>query len=190
MYDSALKSQPTDANALLYRSFAHVLRPNPRLDLAARDADSIINLDPANSKAWKQKGDVLRRQGDLKGAVEALTCAVGCAQGVDRLETQALLNSTQTALAQQSIPAPTQNISPPSIDQTVSTAPSILPERPKKTPEPTSPTQPSVDPPPTQPALQSTVSNASNSNRNTIETRPTDLDETEPAPAQGGCSLT
>ena len=95
MYNSALLTQPSDPTALLYRSFAYVLRPSPRLDLAAADADAIIQLDPTNFKAWKQKGDVLRRQGDLRGAIDALNNAVGCSGGMDRLEVQGVLNSVQ-----------------------------------------------------------------------------------------------
>ena len=199
MYNSALKSQPSDPTALLYRSFAHVLRSNPRLDLAAQDADSIIQLDPSNWKAWKQKGDVLRRQGDLQAAVDALTNAVGCAHGIDRMETQALLNTTQTLLAQQSDLPPPQNVLPqtppaPLPNQAPPTVPTIpptvLPERPKKVPETDPlpqrplPQQQTAGSTSSQPATQSPVSNPSIAQEKPTQSRSTELDESEPAPAQ------
>ena len=100
-YDSALLSQPSDATTLLYRSIANALRPKPRLDLAIQDAGRVIELEPSNWRAWKQKGDIHRRQGDLQAASEALENAVGFASGADRVDTQGILNSIQQALDQQ-----------------------------------------------------------------------------------------
>lgn len=104
MYDAALKYSPSDTTALLYRSYAHSLRPNPRIDLALRDADSTIGWEPTNWKAWKQKGELLRKQGNYQGAIEALEHAVGCSSGIDRMGNKDLLKSTQAKAAQPSSP--------------------------------------------------------------------------------------
>ena len=53
----------------------------------------------------KQK---LCRQGDFQAAVDALKNAVGCSTGIEQQETLGLLNSTQSALAQQSKPTSAQ----------------------------------------------------------------------------------
>lgn len=92
MYDAALRSAPDDLSLLLSRSMAHSMSTPPRLDLALKDADAVIQLNPEWWQGWLQKGKILLRMGNLQSAEEVLTKAAGFAQGMDR-------NRAQRALA-------------------------------------------------------------------------------------------
>lgn len=84
MYNAALRSAPNDVGLLLSRSVAHSMTTPPKLDLALKDANSIINLCPNWWQGWLQKGEILTQMNDLQSAEEALTNAAGFAQGVDK----------------------------------------------------------------------------------------------------------
>lgn len=92
MYDAALRCAPNDLSLLLSRSMAYSMSEPPRLDLALKDADCVIQLDPNWWQGWLQKGQILLQRGDLQSAEEALTNATGFAQDFDR-------NTAQRALA-------------------------------------------------------------------------------------------
>src|SRR5256885_1205258 len=57
MYNAALRSAPDDLSLLLSRSMAHSMSAPPRLDLALKDADAVIQLNPNWWQGWRQKGE-------------------------------------------------------------------------------------------------------------------------------------
>ena len=84
MYNAALRRAPNDEGILLSRSVAHSMSTPTNLDLALQDADTVIQLKPEWWHGWLQKGEILSQMDDLDGAEDALTNAVGFAQGVDK----------------------------------------------------------------------------------------------------------
>ncbi|KAL2812474.1 hypothetical protein BJX63DRAFT_241868 [Aspergillus granulosus] len=140
MYNSALQLAPHDTELLLSRSLAHMMSTPPRLDLALKDADDAIQLNPASAQGWLQKGEVLVQLGNLADAVDVLENAVGCASPGERLGAQrALAGVRQQVQAQAGGPLMRQTeqvqvqVQQPQIQQ----------------PSPQSPSRFSVPPPPT-----------------------------------------
>ena len=178
MFDSALKSQPGDATTLRCRAWAYLMRVPPRMDLAIGDVDRIIEGDVDGWKGWKMKGDLLQRQGDLQGAAEALEHAVGFAQGVDRLEPQALLKLVQASLNQQTVSPSTYSVAETSaFGQPMSPLPTTAPEMPKPSPQTqharqvstSSSVQPPTMPPPPPPTVQEKPKPNSQAQQPTVE---------------------
>ncbi|KAL4932031.1 uncharacterized protein BDV17DRAFT_254769 [Aspergillus undulatus] len=100
MYNSALQLAPHDTELLLSRSLAHMVSTPARLDLALKDADDAITLNPGSAQAWMQKGEVLQSMGDSANAIDVFSNAVGCAQPNERLAAQrALAGARQQASA-------------------------------------------------------------------------------------------
>ncbi|KAL4789305.1 hypothetical protein BDV19DRAFT_374338 [Aspergillus venezuelensis] len=91
MYNSALQLAPHDAELLLSRSLAHMMSDPRRLDLALKDADDAITLNPGSAQGWMQKGEVLQAMGDTANAIDVFNNAVGCAQPHERLAAQRAL---------------------------------------------------------------------------------------------------
>ncbi|KAL9036918.1 MAG: hypothetical protein Q9214_005926, partial [Letrouitia sp. 1 TL-2023] len=102
MYNAAISNGPPDASIFLLRSYAYMLCKRESLDLAIKDADSAIELDPTNWESWKQKGELLHKMNDQKAAVEALENAVRLSEGKDRFQSQASLKAAQAVLQQSS----------------------------------------------------------------------------------------
>lgn len=100
MYNAAISNGPPDASIFLLRSYAHMLCKRESLDLAVKDVNSAIELDPMNWEAWKQKGELLHKMNDPKAAIEALENAVGFSEGRDRFQSQASLKAARVALQQ------------------------------------------------------------------------------------------
>ncbi|KAG8534015.1 uncharacterized protein KY384_000857 [Bacidia gigantensis] len=122
MYDTALSYEHSDVTTLLYRSFAHTLRRTPDLEKALQDAEQAVQIDQTKWKAWKQKGEILRSQGNIPEAIGALTKAADLASGLDRLELQRLLQSVKHVSPVN--PASTQQTpSPPSPPEGSGTGP-------------------------------------------------------------------
>ncbi|KAL3444658.1 hypothetical protein BJX65DRAFT_169482 [Aspergillus insuetus] len=108
MYNSALQLAPYDTELLLSRSLAHMMSTPPRLDLALKDADDAIQLNPGSAQGWLQKGEVLVQLGDLDNAVDVLENAVGCAAPAERLVAQRALAGVRQQVqvkAQAKVPA-------------------------------------------------------------------------------------
>ncbi|KAL4913753.1 hypothetical protein BDW62DRAFT_157728 [Aspergillus aurantiobrunneus] len=98
MFNSALQLAPQDTELLLSRSLAHMMSTPPRLDLALKDADDAIQLNPASAQGWMQKGEVLKNMGFPQNAVDVFNNAVGCAQPHERVAAQrALAGARQQA---------------------------------------------------------------------------------------------
>jgi hypothetical protein len=127
MYTEALRHAPADTALLISRSLAHVMSTPPRLDLALQDTDVAIQHNPTSWQAWLQKGETLLREGDVKGAEEALVNAVGFAKGLDQLTAQRSLADARARRSQIS-PTPAAEPSRTSVRSTVPTqtsAPSL-----------------------------------------------------------------
>jgi len=99
MYNAALRCAPNDVGILLSRAVAHSMSTPPKLDLALKDADTVIQLKPDWWHGWLQKGEILSQMDDLRRAEEALTNAVGFAQGVDKSLAHRTLANVQARLA-------------------------------------------------------------------------------------------
>lgn len=99
MYNSALQQAPRNLTLYLSRSLAHVMSTPTRFDLALKDADDAIRLDPSHSQAWAQKGEVLMKMGQGAGAVEALTQAVAFAGVSEKFAAQRSLAAAQALSA-------------------------------------------------------------------------------------------
>lgn len=91
MYDSAIQKAPYDRNLLLSRAIAHCRATPSRLDLALRDANEALALNPRWWNGWFQKGKILFQMGDLQSAEEALTNAAGFAHNADKIRVQEVL---------------------------------------------------------------------------------------------------
>lgn len=102
MYNAAISNGPPDASIFLLRSYAYMLCKREDLDLAVKDADSAIELDPTNWESWKQKGELLHKMNKQKAAVEALENAVRLSEGRDRFQSQASLKAARAVLQQSS----------------------------------------------------------------------------------------
>ncbi|KAL4953862.1 hypothetical protein BDW69DRAFT_149006 [Aspergillus filifer] len=62
-----------------------------RLDLALKDADDAIMLNPGSAQGWMQKGEVLQAMGDTADAIDVFSNSVGCAQPHERLAAERAL---------------------------------------------------------------------------------------------------
>lgn len=95
MYDAAILDAPHDRNLLLSRSIAHSRATPSRLDLALKDADEALTLNPRWWEAWFQKGKFLFRMGNFQSAEEALTNAAGFAHSADKAKVQEVLHEVR-----------------------------------------------------------------------------------------------
>src|SRR5215469_1764264 len=130
MYNVALGCAPDEVGTLLSRSVAHSMTTPPKLDLALKDADSVIQLKPDWWHGWLQKGEILSQMDDLQGAEEALTNAVGFAHGVDKSLAHRTLANVQARQARSpstttsgGLESPRQSQSPSTAQSPVSTLP-------------------------------------------------------------------
>ncbi|MDH3253583.1 MAG: tetratricopeptide repeat protein [Acidobacteriota bacterium] len=73
LLDSRLRKQPTDAEALLLRSTAHLMTGN--LELGRRDLEACVTFDPNTRQAWLNLAAFDLAQTDYDGALEAFTRA-------------------------------------------------------------------------------------------------------------------
>ncbi|KAK2768864.1 hypothetical protein FQN54_000724 [Arachnomyces sp. PD_36] len=97
MYDAALSNSPYDRNILLSRSMAHTRSTPPRLDLALKDADETLVLNPRWWEGWFAKGKILFKMGDLENAEDALTNAAGFAHSTDKARVQGVLDEVRAS---------------------------------------------------------------------------------------------
>ncbi|EER22999.1 hypothetical protein D8B26_004292 [Coccidioides posadasii str. Silveira] len=123
MYEAALRVAPNDISLLLSRTMALSMTNPPRLDLALKDADTVIQLDPRSWQGWLEKGRILSRMGDLQAAEEALTNAVGFASDYGRNVAQSALADVRARRAQFS--ATTTTTSSPALTSTNTTPPTF-----------------------------------------------------------------
>lgn len=139
MYNAALRSAPNDVGILLSRCVAHSMSTPPKLDLALKDAETVIQLKPDWWHGWLQKGDILSQMDDLDGAEEALTIAIGFAQGVDKSFAHRTLANVQAHQARSPPTSPTESELPrqsqlPSTARSPMSTPPYLPEIPSLSP--------------------------------------------------------
>jgi tetratricopeptide (TPR) repeat protein len=97
MYDAALQSAPYDRCLLLSRSIAYSLSTPPKLDLALKDADDALLLNPRWWEGWLQKGKILFKMGHLKSAEEVLANAAGFAHSTDKATVQKILDEVRAS---------------------------------------------------------------------------------------------
>ncbi|KFY49262.1 hypothetical protein V495_00643 [Pseudogymnoascus sp. VKM F-4514 (FW-929)] len=98
MYDEALAAAPADTALLLSRSFAHAMSTPPNLDLALKDANYAIQVDPQNWQAWQQVGETRLKMGYIFEAEEALGNALCLANGYDKVTVQRALTEARSRL--------------------------------------------------------------------------------------------
>ncbi|EEP77420.1 predicted protein [Uncinocarpus reesii 1704] len=124
MYDAALRAAPNDIGLLLSKTTALSMSNPPRLDLALKDADTVIQLDPRSWQGWLEKGRILSRMGDMQGAEEALTNAVGFAQDYGKNVAQSALADVRARRTQFSASSTTTS-SPAFTSSNISSPPSF-----------------------------------------------------------------
>lgn len=137
MYDAALRAAPNDVGLLLSRTTALSMTDPPKLDLALKDADMVIQLDPRSWQGWLEKGRVLSKMGDLQSAEEALTNAVGFAQDYGRNVAQSHLADVRARRAQFSTTTTTTTAAstlPPALTSANVTSPPTQSSFPTSTP--------------------------------------------------------
>jgi hypothetical protein len=136
MYNAALRCAPDDVGILLSRSVAHSMSTPPKHDLALKDADTVIQLKPDWWHGWLQKGEILSQMDELQLAEEALTNAVGFAQGVDRTLAHRTLANVQarqarspsaTSLTGSELPRLSQSPSTPQSPVSTHLIPPVIP---------------------------------------------------------------
>lgn len=77
--DAALAMMPDDVEALVLRAHIHVMSGTNR-ERARSDIARAIELDPADGRPHAVRGLALQSEGDLTGAVDAFTQALGCSR--------------------------------------------------------------------------------------------------------------
>ncbi|KAF4622668.1 hypothetical protein G7Y89_g14358 [Cudoniella acicularis] len=110
MYDEALQLIPDDTTILLSRSLAYLLSEPPAIDLAQKDVERCLDVEPENWQAWQLKGDLLIRNNNFHEAEPAFLKAITYSKGMDKVRAQRSLADGRSK-ANVAVPLPISNTS-------------------------------------------------------------------------------